>query len=58
MQFSSPLFNQMWRTQHSEPVNFSTIDELTQNEARLYGLTNTYVVRNHQPNRLLAERHE
>jgi hypothetical protein len=58
MQLASPLLNQMWRTQDGEPIYLSTIDELTQNEARLYGLTDTYVIRNHQPHRLLAEGHE
>jgi hypothetical protein len=58
VQLSSPLFNQMWRTQDGEPVNLSTIDKLTQNEARLYSFTDTYVIRNHEPDRLLAEGHE
>jgi hypothetical protein len=58
VQLSSPLFNEMWRTQDGEPVNLSAIDEFTQNEARLYRFTDTYVIRNHQPDRLLAEGHE
>jgi hypothetical protein len=54
VQLSCPLLNQMWRTQDGKPINLSTIDKLTQNKASLYCLSDTYVIRNHEADRLLA----
>jgi hypothetical protein len=53
-----PLIDKLRRTKDREAIHFATVDQLTQYQAGLNGLSNSDVIGNHQPHSGKAEGHE